>query len=261
MNLKFFKYQGTGNDFVIIDDRSNSFPKDNISLINTLCDRRFGVGADGLILLGTEKGYDFKMTYFNADGIESTMCGNGGRCLAKFAYHLGIIEKYAKFIAVDGDHEAYILENGDVKLKMSDVKDIQYKVHYYFLDTGSPHYVERVTNLAEFNVFEKGKEVRYNKAVSENGTNVNFIHATGEAKLHIRTYERGVENETLSCGTGSVAAAISLLIQQKSDKKTVEVQTQGGNLTVHVGELNETCAHDVWLQGPAELVFEGITKF
>lgn len=261
MQIKFFKYQGTGNDFIIIDNRNLKFPKENYHLVAFLCNRKFGVGADGLMLLEHKKGYDFEMVYYNSDGKPSTMCGNGGRCLVAFAYHMEIIKKNANFWAVDGPHEAEIIaKDGNalqVKLKMQDVKTIENINNDLFLNTGSPHYIKFVNNLASINVCEQGKKIRFSSLFKNEGTNVNFIEYKNNC-LHVRTYERGVENETLSCGTGVTAAALAYAFKKKDKNlNLVHIETPGGLLKVHFEQIGHSEFREIWLEGPATLVFEG----
>jgi diaminopimelate epimerase len=258
MNTKFYKYQGTGNDFVMIDNRNLHFPKDDIAFIKQLCDRRFGIGADGLILLNPSTTYDFTMVYYNADGNEGTMCGNGGRCLVAFAHDLGMIEEKTTFDAVDGLHHANIID-GIVDLQMVDVTEIHLENNYAFLDTGSPHHVELVENIGAFDVYKQGKRIRNGAPYFEEGTNVNFAENTGDGSFRVRTYERGVENETLACGTGATAVAIAMYVQKKTDKKSIKLQVEGGNLEVSFEE-KDNCFTEVFLKGPATYVFEGNYK-
>ncbi|MGB2128113.1 MAG: diaminopimelate epimerase [Flavicella sp.] len=259
MNTKFYKYQGTGNDFVMIDNRDLHFPKNNVAFIRHLCDRRFGIGADGLILLNPSEEYDFTMVYFNADGNEGTMCGNGGRCLVAFAHDLGVIKKNSTFDAVDGLHHAKIYE-GVVELQMVDVKEIQLNENKAFLDTGSPHHVEIVKDIATYDVYSEGKKIRNGAPYFEEGTNVNFVENTGDASFRVRTFERGVENETLACGTGATAVAIAMYAQKKTDKTIIKLQVEGGNLEVSFKETNDHYT-EVFLKGPAKYVFEGNYKY
>jgi diaminopimelate epimerase len=258
MEINFSKYQGTGNDFVIIDNRNLQIKRSDTGLVKRLCDRKFGVGADGLILLQNKEGYDFEMVYFNADGNESTMCGNGGRCITAFAARLGVFEKTCSFLAIDGPHQATI-ENGNwVELKMSDVESVEQGEDYYFLNTGSPHYVVFVEDVDDINVVENGQAIRYSKRFRKEGVNVNFVEVSKDAII-VATYERGVEDETLSCGTGVVASAISYALKHPNIKE-VEIQTKGGNLKVRLNQSSESKFNDLWLCGPAELVFEGKLK-
>jgi diaminopimelate epimerase len=250
----FYKYQGTGNDFVVIDDRNEQFPAGDHQLINRLCHRKFGVGADGLMLLQNDPDYDFRMVYFNADGKEGSMCGNGGRCLVQFAYDLGVIGNETRFIAVDGPHEASV-EEGLVHLKMSAVEIVEAHTDHYFLDTGSPHYVQMVKeDLANYPVVEAGRAIRYNEVFKEVGTNVNFVKKLGEQHLFVRTYERGVEDETYSCGTGVTACAIAAFIEGMP--VPIDIKTLGGNLSVTFKASGETYS-EIYLIGPATFVFKG----
>ena len=250
----FYKYHGTGNDFIIMDNRDESIQL-TTAQIAQLCHRNFGIGADGLMLLENSKNKDFKMRYFNSDGNEGSMCGNGGRCLVAFAKKLNIVDTETEFEALDGIHYAIITENG-IRLKMNDVMGIEKIGEDFFLNTGSPHYVRYVDNLQMLDVIAEGRAIRYNKRFFENGTNVNFIQKIGNT-LHIRTYERGVENETLSCGTGTVAAAIISTLGTSNEYKEVQFQTKGGLLSVSFVKNNELEFNQVWLDGPAKLIFEG----
>ncbi len=252
MELQFYKYQGTGNDFVMVDNRSGAFDVRNTALVAQLCHRRFGIGADGFILLENEPGYDFKMVYFNSDGNQSSMCGNGGRCLVQFAHDLGVIGDRTKFLAIDGPHDAY-LENGLVHLKMIDVEQIEHNGDHFYMNTGSPHYVKAVENLPDFQVFEEGKKIRNNDRFKEKGTNVNFTEKRGET-LHVRTYERGVEDETYSCGTGVTAAAIAASFSGMNSP--IQIQTLGGALAISFKKTS-TGFNEVYLIGPAQQVFKG----
>jgi diaminopimelate epimerase len=253
--MQFYKYQGTGNDFIIFDNRDNAIQlsKEKIAL---LCDRKFGIGADGLMLLQLIDGYDFEMIYFNADGGESTMCGNGGRCLVQFANYIGIKKDAYNFIAIDGDHEATIDDKGWVHLKMKDVNEIIKHHNEFELNTGSPHYIVETNDIKNCNVFEKGKAIRNSKKFVEKGINVNFVEQISNCKIYVRTYERGVENETLSCGTGVTAAAIIYAHNEKGFN-SVDIITLGGNLRVEFDKIEDTTFENVWLCGPANLVFEG----
>jgi len=254
MNIPFYKYQGTGNDFVMIDNRHNTFRKNNTELVATMCDRKFGIGADGLILLEEHPTLDFTMVYYNADGNLSSMCGNGGRCIAHFAKHLGIIDAKAVFEAADGMHEATL--HGDVvSLKMSDVVTIKVSEEYTFLDTGSPHHVQLVNNLMAFDVRTNGAAIRYNTYGNE-GANVNFVESISKDTFLVRTYERGVEDETLSCGTGVTAVALALFETGKTLATNVLLKTPGGMLTVRFTKT-ERGYSNVFLEGPAILVFKG----
>ncbi|MCS6820309.1 MAG: diaminopimelate epimerase [Microscillaceae bacterium] len=252
-NIYFHKYQGTGNDFIVIDNRSQTI-RLNEQQIAFLCHRRFGIGADGLILIQSKPHYDFEMVYFNANGQEGSMCGNGGRCAVKFAQSLGIFEKRTTFWAIDGEHEAFIQQDS-IHLLMQNVTEIERNSIFYFLNTGSPHYVQWVTNLQQFDVLTHGKSIRYNERFGEKGTNVNFIEQVGENQLFVRTYERGVENETYSCGTGVTAAALIAHIERNM-QSPIQVQTLGGELAVSF-EKHGNSFTQIYLIGKAEKVFEG----
>jgi diaminopimelate epimerase len=256
MHIPFYKYQGTGNDFILIDDREGDFSALTQSQIAKLCDRRFGIGADGLILLQLQSGYDFRMQYFNADGNESTMCGNGGRCIVRFAFDLKIIGNSTLFIAIDGPHDAEV-ENDLIKLKMKDVIDVRHIDDYFILNTGSPHYVTLVKDANAVNVFFEGKKVRNSLPFKAEGINVNFVEQQ-ENGIKVRTYERGVENETYSCGTGVVASAIVNTLNKLSDgKHLIQVTTLGGELSVNLIRQGNRF-NNIWLNGPAEFVFKGL---
>ncbi|NHN25111.1 diaminopimelate epimerase [Flavobacterium jejuense] len=256
MNLTFYKYQGTGNDFVMIDNRTNSFPKNNTKLVAFLCDRKFGIGADGLILLENHEKYDFKMMYYNADGNESSMCGNGGRCLVAFAKQLQIIDNKAAFKAIDGYHFATVDENQIVSLQMKDVTEIKNFDTYTFLNTGSPHHVELVSDLKTLDVKNRGSQIRYSNLYGKEGSNVNFVKQIDSDKFAVRTYERGVEDETLSCGTGVTAVAIAMYANKLTQAKNVKLDVEGGDLEVSFKEENGKFT-DVFLIGPAKFVFKG----
>lgn len=256
MKFTFYKYEGTGNDFILFDDREKKFDEKNVKLIARLCDRKFGIGADGLMLLRNSVGYDFEMVYFNSDGNPSSMCGNGGRCIARFSNDIGVIKKKeASFLAIDGKHIA-VIGNETVKLKMSDVLDVEKGNNFFYLSTGSPHYVAFCPNVHELDVFAEGKKIRNSDRFLKEGTNVNFV-ALERDGIFVRTYERGVENETLSCGTGVTASALAAALKGRvtnSDKCIV--YTRGGNLSVHFKREGNGFS-DIWLEGPATFVFKG----
>lgn len=260
--MKFYKYQGTGNDFIIIDDRTNVFPVTDTALVARLCHRRFGIGADGLMLLQLTPGYDFRMVYFNSDGRESSMCGNGGRCLVRFARHMGLIESHCTFMAIDGAHEA-VAEADVIRLKMQDVTAVETGHGYYVLNTGSPHYVCTATQLRESDILPAARQIRYNERFAGEGINVNFVEDR-ETTIYVRTYERGVEDETLSCGTGVTAAALTHALRKNlpDGMHCIHVETPGGALEVSFNFNRQQQAFtDVWLTGPAELVFTGEVKY
>lgn len=260
MQLHFHKYQGTGNDFILADNRKGEYTGLTTKQIEDLCDRRFGIGADGLMLLNEKAGFDFEMKYYNADGKEGSMCGNGGRCISKFAYHLGIHRELYRFLASDGVHEAEIDMDGIISLKMKDVKYIRKFHNDFILDTGSPHYIKMVTNVTDIDVFKKGYEIRHSKEFEEEGINVNFVEQMREAdKIFVRTFERGVEDETYSCGTGVTAAAI-VCYHNENGFNEVEVKTLGGILSVEFDRIDDNNYENIWLCGPAEKVFQGIVE-
>ena len=259
MQLKFHKYQGTGNDFVMIDNRDDFFPKDNIQLIENLCDRRFGIGADGLILLENDEKTNFRMVYYNSDGNESSMCGNGGRCLVAFAKSLNVIENKTTFIATDGLHHASVDANGIVSLQMKDVDEVKINEEYVFLNTGSPHHVTLVNDLEDFDVKGNGSEIRYSDLYGKAGSNVNFVNQLSENHFRLRTYERGVEDETLSCGTGATATAIAMNAIGKTNSNVIDINVEGGKLKVSFEKIGTTYSK-VFLEGNAEFVFEGIIE-
>ena len=255
--IPFFKYEGTGNDFVMVDQRQTQYlTRQDTALIERICDRRFGIGADGLILLQNAEGYDFEMVYFNSDGRESTMCGNGGRCIAAFAHSLGAVGNHCRFVAIDGPHEASI--KGDwVELKMGDVTDVEMGDGSFVLNTGSPHYVVFVEDLSDMNIVESGQVIRYSDRFRQQGINVNFVEKTAGG-IEVATYERGVEDETLSCGTGVTAAALSFsLANPQSENNEVAVSTKGGKLKVRFEKGERKSFKNIWLCGPTRMVFQG----
>jgi diaminopimelate epimerase len=258
MLMEFFKYQGTGNDFIMIDNRNNVFDKTNLIQVKQLCDRRFGIGADGLILIENIADLDFNMIYFNADGSKS-FCGNGSRCAVAFAKYLEIIDKQAVFMSTDGEHEAWINTNGEVSLKMHDVVEIEKGEDYYYINTGSPHYIVEVDDVNTVEVKEEGAAIRYNDRFKKEGTNVNFVKYDSDS-LAIRTYERGVEGETLSCGTGVTASALSLADKFNLEYGKIKVNAIGGNLQVAF-KKNDAAYVDIWLIGPASFVYKGEIKY
>jgi|LakMenE01Jun11ns_1017448.scaffolds.fasta_scaffold9581894_2 diaminopimelate epimerase len=258
MKINFSKYQGTGNDFVIIDNRQNNIVL-TTEQIAFICDRKKGIGADGLMLLGNKEGYDFEMVYYNANGLEGSMCGNGGRCLTQFAYDIGLNKKQFSFIAIDGPHEATINEDGWVYLKMCDVnaveKNIDGEIPFFVLNTGSPHYIEMVDSINSVDVFGLGQMIRFNDRFKSEGINVNFVQQQDD-KIFVRTYERGVENETLSCGTGVTAAALISGVE-KLGEQTIQIETLGGKLAVRFNNKGDQVFDNIWLMGPGTFVFSG----
>lgn len=286
MTIPFYKYQGTGNDFALIDQRETVYlTKADTNIIRQLCDRRFGIGGDGLMLLQQKEGFDFEMVYFNADGTEGSMCGNGGRCLTAFAHFLGVFEKKCTFWAIDGAHEAVVaplppkgvthsplelpyspLGSGVwVELKMIDVamSSIEQGNDYFLMNTGSPHYVVFVEDLTDINVYENGRAIRYSERFEKEGVNVNFVEIApppqeGEIRgIGVATYERGVEDETFSCGTGVTAAAIAYHLKNGAATE-VPIKTKGGQLAVKFSKNTEGgIFENVWLCGLATRVFGG----
>lgn len=255
MKIAFHKYQGTGNDFILIDNRRGVFNKKDVDLIKKLCSRKFGIGSDGLMLLQNKEGYDFEMIFFNPDGSKS-LCGNGSRCMVEFARMLGIVKDKICFITYDGEHKARI-KNGSVSVKMKDVKSIEAGENYFYLHTGSPHYCTFVDDVRHFAVIESGKKIRYSERFRKDGTNVNFLEKNGNT-VFVRTYERGVENETLSCGTGVTASAlVASLTGIATSKNYCNIKTLGGNLKVRFSMNADNSFSDIWLEGPADFVFKG----
>jgi len=258
MKLDFLKYEGAGNDFILIDNRNETFSlvKDT-ERIKKLCDRHFGIGADGLMILQMQNGFDFEMLYFNADGREGSMCGNGGRCIVAFAKHLELVKEETNFLAVDGPHYARISENGNwVSLQMIDVQEIKTDEDAFVLNTGSPHYVLEVKNLAIKDVYQDGKSIRYNKTYCEKGINVNFVEDLGN-QYYVRTYERGVENETFACGTGVTAVSMAMAKKKGLTGRISNlIKVPGGNLNVNFN-YDGNSFNNVFLEGPATFVFKG----
>jgi diaminopimelate epimerase len=274
MTIPIFKYQGTGNDFILIDQRQKTYlKKTDTALINRLCDRRFGIGADGLMFLENKEGYDFEMVYFNADGSESSMCGNGGRCLTAFAYSLGVFKEKCRFWAIDGEHEAAVKKAPKnpnigkslwIELKMIDVKNIEIGNDYFLMNTGSPHYVVFVEDLTDIDVYENGRAIRYSERFAKEGVNVNFVEImpkkSAKKGIEVATYERGVENETFSCGTGVTAAALAFHLKNGASTQ-IPITTKGGDLEVKFQKNTEGGAfNNIWLCGPATQVFKGQIK-
>ncbi|MFK8105248.1 MAG: diaminopimelate epimerase [Saprospiraceae bacterium] len=258
MKIPFYKYQGTGNDFVLINNWEQShLSKKDTAQIRLICDRRFGIGADGLILLQAHPVYDFEMIYFNADGNESSMCGNGGRCIVAFAHHLGLIGEACRFLAIDGVHEALVKPASQIELKMSDVASIEVGEDYYLMDTGSPHFVTFVEDIDDINVVEVGSAIRYSKRFREAGVNVNFVEKKANG-VEVATYERGGKDETLSCGTSVTAAAITDYLEKPNPtRQRVAIKAKGGVLEVRLVPNEDQTIDNIWLCGKASLVFTG----
>lgn len=259
MKINFYKYQAAGNDFVVLDNRNLQLSEPSVETVAMLCDRRFGIGADGLMLLQQHKEFDFEMIYYNADGGEGSMCGNGGRCMVAFAKFLGIIKNETRFWAVDGLHEAKLLQEDYVELKMGKVSTLEEIGADCFLDTGSPHYIRFVDQVDQIDVIQDGKTIRYNERFKAEGTNVNFVEIAGENQLNVATYERGVENETLACGTGVTAAALAYYWQKTNMEKgthSIKTKVKGGDLEVRF-DAKDNKIENIWLCGPATQVFQG----
>lgn len=257
MSTHFYKYQGAGNDFILLDNRNNWFKDTDKQTVSKLCNRRFGIGADGMMLLQDHNNYDFEMRYFNADGNPGSMCGNGGRCIVAFAKHLGIIDTETTFLAVDGPHYAKISEEGNwIDLQMIDIDNIDKDGAAYVLNTGSPHYVTEVKDLETLDVFTNGYNIRNNDTYKSEGINVNFVEDLGD-HLFVRTFERGVEDETYACGTGVTAVALSMA-KHKNNIGHIDtpVKVLGGELNIQFDYDGESF-RNVFLCGPAEKVFEG----
>ena len=250
--MTFYKYQGTGNDFVMIDNRNHSFPKDNLVIIDSLCNRHFGIGADGIILIENDEDADFKMLYFNADGSQ-TFCGNGARCAVAFAKFLQIIGVKTTFNACDGSHYAEI-ENNLVSLQMIDVDEITVSKNTAFVYTGTQHHVELVDELDDYPVFENGKKIR--DRYDSPGSNVNFVQKLNETTFRVRTYEKGVEGETLACGTGVTAVAIAMHKTKQTASRSISLPVEGGLLEVSFDVVSNTY-RNICLKGPAQFVFKG----
>ena len=255
MMVIFSKYQGAGNDFIVIDNRKQHFTPE-VQAVKKICDRHFGIGADGLILLETRNETPF-MRYFNCDGNESTMCGNGGRCFAAYAKKVGLAHGTSfDFQGIDGLHTATFNSDGTIKLKMIDVNSIELIDDSYFINTGSPHYVTMVRDVNIVDVDSEGRLIRQSVNFNNGGTNVNFLQEISPGRIKIRTYERGVEAETLACGTGATASAIAYSHYFEINRSPVEVEVSGGFLKVYFEQTGNKY-FNIWLEGPAVEVFEG----
>tara|TARA_B100000886_G_scaffold49380_1_gene30427 strand:+ start:1198 stop:1983 length:786 start_codon:yes stop_codon:yes gene_type:complete len=258
MEINFSKYNGAGNDFIIIDDRK-SFINDNKSLISYLCDRHFGVGAEGLIILKESNNYDFEILHYTSDGNLGSLCGNGSRCAVLFAYNKDIIGRKTVFNAFDGIHSAEILDNGLIKMEMKVNSDIVINSYGTWLDTGSPHLVIEKDDIDKLDVNNEGRLIRYNDLYKKEGVNVNFIEKISDDQFKIRTYERGVEKETLACGTGSTASAICMNFLSRSNCNNITIKCKGGDLNVQFNSSKKNYK-EISITGPAKQVFEGTIK-
>ncbi|SEN62782.1 diaminopimelate epimerase [bacterium A37T11] len=256
-HVHFYKYQGAGNDFIIIDNRDGHFNVTDAKILNRLCDRRFGIGADGIMLLKESGKADFEMDYYNADGRLGSLCGNGGRCIVAFAKRMGLIDSETAFLAADGIHQAQISAEGNwVSLHMMNVGKVNRDEDAFVIDTGSPHFVKRVTDLANLNVYEEGKKIRNSEPYRIKGINVNFVEEEADGYF-VRTYERGVEDETLACGTGVTAVALAMASYKKQEGSlSTPIRVAGGQLKVSFQKEKEIFSHII-LEGPATFVFEG----
>ena len=256
MTIPFYKYQGTGNDFIIIDQFYKQYlGADDSETIKSLCQAKFGIGADGLMLLQPSQEWAFKMVYFNADGLEGSLCGNGSRCAVACMHKLGRFEDEGYFEASDGVHQARVHPNGQIDIKMGNIGDIEQGQGFYILNTGSPHYVTFVEDLSDLDILQSGRAIRYSSRFAKEGINVNFVEEH-EYGVEVSTYERGVEDETLSCGTGVTAAALAHVLRHQKTSGSIMIKTKGGILTVKY-DYSMGNFSNIWLCGPATQVFEG----
>jgi diaminopimelate epimerase len=255
MTIPFHKYEATGNDFVIIDNRKKEFLF-SVDQIKKICDRKFGIGADGLMLIENHDTLDFNLIYYNSDGSPS-LCGNGSRAAVVMASALHLIKDSTTFEAYDGQHKATLLPNNIVCLKMSDVKEVKQLANGFFINTGSPHFIQTVSAIRAYPVKEEGRQIRYSDEFKPGGTNANFIEMLSDS-IFVRTYERGVEDETLSCGTGVTAAALAASFQ--GYQSPVKIQTLGGELSVEFKVGQDGSFKDIFLIGPAKKVFQGVLE-
>ena len=254
--LKFYKYQGTGNDFIIINQLENQFEL-TTKQIAFLCDRRMGIGADGLMLLRPAQDADFHMIYYNSNGCESTMCGNGGRCISSLFFTLTGTNR-TTFTAIDGYHDSHLQKDGNIALLMSDVEEVNDYKGDYLINTGSPHYIKQIDNVDQIDIERMGAEIRYSPPFEKDGINVNFLEIENNRHISVRTYERGVEGETLSCGTGVTACALAthIITKQRGSNNSILIKAVGGNLEVRF-DVGDKGFSGIWLIGPAQLVYEG----
>ena len=262
MKIQFYKYQGTGNDFVMVDNRDGCFNYNNTEFISSICDRKYGIGCDGLILIEDDIDLDFTMRYFNSDGSQLGMCGNGARCVTQFAKKLGIINNSAIFQAIDGIHHAEIIDNSYARVKMNDIDMSNYDLidknfDNIYLNTGSPHLVINSNDIDKIDVFNEGRKIRFSDTYKKEGVNINFVEVTSDNSLcKVRTYERGVENETLSCGTGAIAVAVVLNYSNIVSKKEIKISTKGGDLNVSFDRVGDNFSN-IWLSGVVSEVYKG----
>ena len=254
--ISFCKFQGTGNDFIIIDNRAGAYNNLTGMEVSKMCNRHFGIGADGLMLLQNKDGYDFEMIYYNADGNIGSMCGNGGRCMVKFAHDIGIVKLNYHFLAIDGAHDATIENDNYIHLKMKDVNNVNLQESFATLDTGSPHYIAFSENIDAIDIVTVGRSIRYSDPFAAEGININFVEKKDDNTIAVRTYERGVENETLSCGTGVTASALVHACQAGQNK--IKVITLGGVIQVSFEKVSDTSFNNIFLSGEVCSVFTGI---
>jgi diaminopimelate epimerase len=257
VKIHFYKYQGAGNDFVMVDNRQNTVDHRNPALIAQICNRRFGVGGDGIMFLQSKQGFDFEMVYYNSDGQPSSMCGNGGRCIVAFAKKLGVIDGETEFLAVDGPHYAKIAASGDwVSLQMIDVDTVTRDGEAYVLNTGSPHYVTIADDLKAKDVYHEGYAIRNNATYRKEGININFVEPMDQGYF-VRTFERGVEDETFACGTGVTAVALAMAQHNhQTGHITTPIKVLGGDLNIRF-DYDGAKFSRIFLEGPAKFVFEG----
>lgn len=253
MKIPFTKYQATGNDFVLIDNRNNQYAF-TTEQIEKICNRRFGVGADGLMLIEKHPSLDFNLVYYNSDGSQS-LCGNGSRAAVAMAATLGLLKTKTTFNAYDGTHEAELLPSGNIRLQMNPVSGVTQSGSDYFIHTGSPHHLQFVPDVEKINVVETGRKIRYSEEYKPTGTNVNFLQLLPHNTIMVRTYERGVEDETFSCGTGVTAAALAASFH--GYKSPVHIKVKGGELDVEFKTGQAGTFNEIYLIGPAKMVFEG----
>ncbi|MEK9613998.1 MAG: diaminopimelate epimerase [Flavobacteriaceae bacterium] len=259
MKIEFDKYHGAGNDFILLDNRSNAYSNLTTRQLHHLCDRYFGIGADGVIRIDSHDQLDFEMVYFNSDGNLSSFCGNGGRCVVAFARRLGIIGSQTQFLAFDGLHAAQEINPGEIRIGMQAVCDLQSSKEFVLMDTGSPHYIQKVENCDLVDVKKEGSALRYSEPYAPDGINVNFVQKVSQNRFKIRTYERGVEDETLACGTGAVAAALAMYFTGETDQYSIEMEALGGLLNVEFKPKDKGFS-DIYLQGSASHVYSGIIE-
>lgn len=255
MKIDFYKFQGTGNDFIMLDNRDGRYNELTISQIEFLCNRKTGIGSDGLIKLNDSQTLDFEMDFYNPDGSRS-FCGNGARCTIAFAEKLGISKTNYEFLAIDGIHQG-TYNNEEIGIDIKDVNKVEKRFNDFILDSGSPHFIKYTQDISTKNTLEIGRAIRYSKEFNDSGININLVCKDAKDVIRISTYERGVENETLSCGTGATACALVQGILEEMNEGKVHVITKGGALKVHFTRINDSAFENIWLFGPATFVFEG----